>query len=124
YSPIEQGVLTGKVTLDRKYAEDDERPARAWFQPGNLARVLAALEEVKPIARDLGATLAQVCIAWVNAQPGVTASIVGARTPEQVDENAGAGALRLSPDVVARLTKIYESIGEPERKLVRSRVFK
>lgn len=124
YSPIEQGVLTGKVTLDRKYAEDDERPARPWFQPRNLTRVLAALEEAKPIARDLGATLAKLCIAWVNAQPGVTASIVGARTPAQVDENAGAGALRLSPEVVARLTKIYESIGAPERALVRSRVFK
>jgi len=96
YSPLEQGLLTGKVPAQRMFALDDGRHKRATFKPENRARVNALLErEVAPIARRHKATIAQVVLAWTVAQPGVTSAIAGARTPAQALENAGAGSLVL-----------------------------
>ena len=98
YSPLEQGLLTGKVPAQRSFPLDDGRHKRATFTPENRARVNALLErEVLPIARRHKATLAQVVLAWTVAQPGVTSAIAGARTPEQALENAAAGSLVLDP---------------------------
>jgi len=123
YSPIEQGLLTGKVTEDRTFDEKDERSTATWFQPQNVRKVNAMLERVKPIAEKLDATLAQTAIAWVTSAPGVTSAIVGARTDEQVDENAKAGDIVLDEATRAELTEIYESLGEPEDVGGESRVF-
>lgn len=113
YSPLEQGLLTGKVTMDRAFAEGDYRAGRPWFQPANRRRVLDALEKVKPIAAAHRATLGQVAIAWTIAQPGITAAIVGARTPEQVRENAQAASLRLSADELQAIRQAFEDLGKP-----------
>jgi len=113
YSPLEQGLLTGKVTVGRAFAEGDYRAGRPWFQPGNRARVLAALEKVKPLAAAHKATLGQVAIAWTIAQPGVTAAIVGARTPEQARENAAAASIRLSADERQTIRRVFDDLGKP-----------
>ncbi|MCX7847392.1 MAG: aldo/keto reductase [bacterium] len=96
YKPIMQGLLTGKVTIDRLFPSDDFRGHNRWFKPENRARVLAALESLKNLAEAHHATLAQLVIAWTIRQPGITAAIVGARNPEQVHENARAADLLLS----------------------------
>jgi len=113
YSPLEQGILTGKVTLDRTFPPGDYRNGHPWFQPANRARVLAALEKVKPIAAAHGATLGQLALAWIIAQPGVTSAIVGARTPEQSRENAKAGEIRLSVAELQQIRTILEELGAP-----------
>ena len=113
YSPLEQGMLTGKVTVDRKFVEGDYRAGRPWFQPVNRQRVLDALEQVKPIAAAHKATLGQVAIAWIVAQPGVTAAIVGARNPQQARENAQAADIRLSADEVQAIRNVFDALGKP-----------
>lgn len=111
YSPIEQGLLTGKVRDDRQFAEGEGRASRASFQPVNRRKVNAVLDEVvAPIAADLDATLAQVVIAWTVAQPGVTTALVGARRPEQARENAAAGALSLSADAWAAIDRAFADL--------------
>lgn len=98
YSPIEQGLLTGKVGPERTFEEGEGRTQRTTFSQENRARVNEVLQRVvAPIAAAHESTLAQTVIAWTIARPGVTAAIVGARSPEQVEENAAAGDLVLEP---------------------------
>jgi aryl-alcohol dehydrogenase-like predicted oxidoreductase len=114
YSPIAQGLLTGKVTMDRKFPESDVRYGKPWFQSKNLKRIHEMLDQVRPIADGHGATLGQVFIAWVVAQKGLTTALVGARNERQVEENAQAGDLRLTAEEVAVIRRLVEDLGEPE----------
>ncbi|GMV91024.1 MAG: putative aldo/keto reductase [Candidatus Hydrogenedentota bacterium] len=113
YSPIAQGLMTGKVTRDRTFDEGDARADKPWFSVENRKRVLAMLEKIKPIAEAHDATLAQVATRWVIDQPGITTAIVGARNEEQVTENAKAGSIKLSADELAAIRAAVEELGEP-----------
>lgn len=113
YSPLEQGLLTGKVTMGRTFPEGDYRSGRPWFQPANRRRVLEALEKIRPIADTHGATLGQLALAWTIAQPGVTAAIVGARSPAQARENAAAASIRLTDGELQAIRAAFEAIGKP-----------
>ncbi len=111
YSPLEQGLLTGRVPEDRVFAESDGRSRRATFRAENRARVNAVLHKVAaPIAQRHGATIGQVALAWTLAQTGVTSAIVGARTPDQARENAAAADVALAPEEVAALRHAFESL--------------
>jgi aryl-alcohol dehydrogenase-like predicted oxidoreductase len=111
YSPLEQGLLTGKVAAERAFPQDDGRHKRGTFTPENRARVNALLERVvQPIARRRKATIAQVVLAWTVAQPGITSAIAGARTEAQARENAGAGALELAPGEQAEIRSAFEGL--------------
>jgi aryl-alcohol dehydrogenase-like predicted oxidoreductase len=98
YSPLARGLLTGKVGLDTSFPSTDHRSAFPAFAPENRRRVLAALDQVRPIAEGHGISLANLAVAWVIGEPGVTAALVGARTAAQARENARAASVRLSPD--------------------------
>jgi len=113
YSPIAQGLMTGKVTTDRTFSEGDARADKPWFSIENRERVLGMLERIKPIAEAHDATLAQVATRWVIDQPGITTAIVGARTEEQVAENAKAGSFQLSEEELATIRSSVEELGEP-----------
>jgi len=113
YSPLQQGLLTGKMTPDRELHANDYRRRNKWFTPQNRQRVLDALAEIKPIADAHDATFAQTAIAWTVAQPGVTAAIVGARTPEQAVENARAGDIQLSADEIRQIRTVFDALGGP-----------
>ncbi len=113
YSPLEQGLLTGKVTMDRTFPEGDYRSGRPWFQPANRRRVLDALAKIEPIAKAHNATLGQVAAAWIIAQPGVTAAIIGARSPEQARENARAADIPLTAAELQAIRKTFEDLGKP-----------
>jgi methylglyoxal reductase len=103
YSPLAQGLLTGKVACDRELAEGDLRCNDPWFTVGNRTRILSFLEEIRPIAEDHGATLAQLALAWTLARPGLTHTLAGARNPAQVEENAAAADIDLSAEEMARI---------------------
>ena len=103
YSPLEHGLLTGKVTADRKYGEGDLRNDLPSFKPENLAKVAGILDRLRPIAERHRATLSQLVLAWTIAQPGVTHALAGARTPEQAVENARAGSIELSAADLAEI---------------------
>lgn len=95
YSPLEQGLLTGKLTPDREFGEGDVRKNSPRYSVERRREVLAMLEEFRPIAETYGATFSQLAIAWTAAYPGVTHVLVGARNENQARENAAGGAIEL-----------------------------
>lgn len=115
YSPLEQGLLTGKVTMDRKFAPGDYRAEQPWFRPVNRRRVLDVLEEVvQPIADAHNATLGQIAIAWTIHAPGITSALVGARNAKQVAENAAAADIQLTPEEQLSIFAAFDKLDEPE----------
>ncbi len=106
YSPLAQGLLTGKFTRDFDLPEDDIRHKNELFKGETYEVALDALDGMKPIAEKHGKTLGQVAINWVLCQPGLTAAIVGARDPEQARENAGGAGWRLDDESLARLDEL------------------
>ncbi|MCX5769501.1 MAG: aldo/keto reductase [Candidatus Hydrogenedentes bacterium] len=113
YRPLAQGVMTGKVSINREFKGDDVRKHHPWYTPENRRRILNMLEKIKPIADGHNATLAQVAINWVVSQRGITSALVGARNEKQVTENAGAGAFKLSQEELATIRQLVESLGTP-----------
>ncbi|MGD9498410.1 MAG: aldo/keto reductase [Armatimonadota bacterium] len=114
YSPLEQGLLTGKVTVDREFKEGDQRNTKPWFTEENIRRVNAVLDEVmRPIAEAHQATLAQITLAWTIAAPGITCALAGARNPEQARENAGAMDVQLSEDEFETIRAAFWQIEGP-----------
>ena len=118
YSPMERGLLTGKVTPDRQFAPGDHRATHKFFTVENRKRVLAALEKVKPIADRHGASYAQLVVNWTFNEPGITAALVGARNAEQAAHNAGAMRFALSPEERAEVRRAFDDVsramgGEP-----------
>ena len=114
YSPLHQGLLTGKVTMDRTFNEGDKRSDRPWFQPNNRKRVLEFLDKVRPIAEAHGKTLAQLAVNWCLCQEGITCAIVGARRADQVEENAGGAGWSLTEEETAQIRSWLEELGGPE----------
>lgn len=98
YSPMRSGLLTGRFSAERvaNLPDDDWRAGHPDFTGPGLDRNLRLVELLGPVAARLSCSLAELSVAWTLAWPGVTGSIVGARSPEQVDGWIGAGRLRLS----------------------------
>ncbi|MBI1248857.1 aldo/keto reductase [bacterium] len=109
YSPLSQGLLTGKITADRQYEEGDQRNFKPRFEAENVRKVQAMLEPMLPIAEKHDATLAQITMAWTLAQRGCSHVLCGARTPAQAIDNAKAGSIELSADELAAITKAVQS---------------
>lgn len=108
YSPIAQGLLTGKVGPERRFPENDLRATSPLFTVENRTKVAAMLKEFEPITNDHGISLAQLAIAWTVHQHGCTHALVGARTPEQAVENAKAGEVALSDDEINMMQDALE----------------
>jgi aryl-alcohol dehydrogenase-like predicted oxidoreductase len=113
WSPIAQGVLTGK------YLPGQPPPAgsRALDETGSrfisrLLRddVLAAVQNLRPIAADVGLSLAQLAVAWVLQNDNVAAAIVGASRPEQVRENVRAAGVTLDQEIMARIDTALDGV--------------
>ncbi|MBN1554893.1 MAG: aldo/keto reductase [Phycisphaerae bacterium] len=103
YSPLQRGLLTGKIKPGHVFAEGDHRASNKFFAPKNVETVNALLDRIRPIAEAHDATLAQLVIAWTIRQPGVTAALVGARNTKQAAENAAATRLTLTDDDIAQI---------------------
>jgi aryl-alcohol dehydrogenase-like predicted oxidoreductase len=107
YGPLAFGLLTGAITMETTFSEDDHRAnEETWddlFVPEQRARALAVVEGMRPIAGRLGVTLAQLALAWNVHQPGVTAAIAGSRNPDHVTTNVAAGAIELDAATLAEL---------------------
>jgi aryl-alcohol dehydrogenase-like predicted oxidoreductase len=116
YSPMQAGLLTGKFTKERvaNLPDNDWRKQSPPFQEPALGANLAVVEKLRPIAERNGRTVAQLAIAWVLRRPEVTAAIVGARRPSQIEETASAGDWVLSTEAIA---EIEAFLTERERAL-------
>jgi len=110
YSPMAMGILTGRVTMDRRFPKGDGRADDPLYHPENRAKVLHALTQIQPIADTHDISLANLAVAWVLHQSGVTSALVGARTPVQAQENAKAIAVRLTDDEVASIREVFEGV--------------
>jgi len=113
YSPLEQGLLTGKIGMDKKFAGSEYRNSIAWFRPENRRRVLDMLSGWKQLVQKYNCTTAQLVLAWTISQPGITSALCGARHPEQIRETAKAGGLILADVDWRRLRKDVEALGAP-----------
>ena len=111
YSPLAQGLLTGKVGPDRVFPEGDQRASKPRFSVENRAKIAAMLDKFKPIAEGRGLTLAQLAIAWTVAQEGCTHALCGARTPQQAIENAAAGDVELEESELAAMAEAVAQRG-------------
>ncbi|WP_077147554.1 aldo/keto reductase family protein [Sphingopyxis sp. KK2] len=112
WSPLAMGVLSGKYAPgaelpagSRASGEDAQYMGRYMTDP-----VLEAVQRLKPIADKAGCTMAQLAIAWVLAQPGITSAIVGASRPEQLRETAKAADLAIDPALLAEAAAIIEGV--------------
>jgi aryl-alcohol dehydrogenase-like predicted oxidoreductase len=105
YSPMQAGLLTGKFTKERvaNLPDDDWRKRDPSFREPELSANLALVQKLRPIAERNGRTVAQLAVAWVLRRPEVTAAIVGARRPSQIEETAPAGDWVLSEEDVAEI---------------------
>ncbi|HWR54227.1 MAG TPA: aldo/keto reductase [Bryobacteraceae bacterium] len=110
YSPLANGLLTGRIGPERTFKEGDLRKGSKRFGQDNLARVTAAFELLKPIYERHTITPGQLVIAATLAQPGVTHALVGARSRAQVEENVKAAEVRLTEQEVAEVVGAFEGI--------------
>ncbi|MDB5082357.1 MAG: aldo/keto reductase [Chloroflexi bacterium] len=113
FSPLAQGVLTGKYRPGQPLPEGSRATdARSnQFMPQLLQeQTLQAVENLRPIARDLDLTMSQLALAWILQQPNVASTITGASRPEQVEENVGASGIVLSDDVLEALEVVLQGV--------------
>lgn len=117
FMSLEQGLLTGKVGLDRVFTEDDFRKDAEqwlpWFKLDNRQRLLDLFVSWAGLTDKYRCTLTQLVLAWTAAQPGATHVLCGTRTAEQGIENAEAGALKLAHDDIQRLRNDVIALGNP-----------
>lgn len=113
YSPMQSGLLTDQFSADRvaAMADGDWRRRSAEFNPPNLNHNLVLRDALKPIAQRHETSVSSVAIAWVLSWPGVTAAIVGARSPEQVDGWIGAANLELTHADLDEIARVIERTG-------------
>lgn len=112
WSPLGQGVLTGKYVPQAKPPEGSRATSEEMggfmdrlMQP----QVLEVVQRLKPLAQEAGLSLAQFSLAWVLKQPNVASAIVGASRPEQVDENAAASGATVDPALFAEAERVIQS---------------
>jgi len=110
YSPMQRGLLTGKIKPGHKFNEGDTRPSTPYYKEPNLSLILGFLDKIKPLAEEHSATLSQVVLNWTIQQPGITCALAGARDPKQVIENAGASKFRLSDDEIKKINQYLSEI--------------
>jgi voltage-dependent potassium channel beta subunit len=111
YSPLAQGILTakysgGKVPRESRAADKE---AGAFMQKRMTGENFARADGLATLARGMGITAAQLALAWCLRYPAVSSAIIGARTREQLAENAGAAGVVLPPEVESKLEEIFAS---------------
>ncbi len=116
FSPLAQGVLTGKY----RPGEAPERGTRAADPESSRfmrrlmnEEVLSAVDRLRSVTSDAGLSLSQLALAWILRHDNVSSAIIGASRPEQVEDNAQAAGVRLSPDVLSEIDGVLESMIQP-----------
>ena len=113
YSPLSSGLLSGAFDRSRlaSLADDDWRRGAPGFQEPLVSRTLALVDRLRSLAEELDVTVAALAVAWVLAQPGVTAAIVGARAPRHVDGWVAAADVVLDESALAAIDAAIAETG-------------
>ncbi|GAA4283003.1 aldo/keto reductase family protein [Brevibacterium daeguense] len=124
WSPIAQGVLTGKYApggeLPPGSRATDERGGAETIKRYLTDEILTGVKSLEPIAADLGLTMAQLAIAWVLSQENVASALVGASRPEQIADNVGAAGVTLDAEVLARIDDALGHLAVTDPSLTKS----
>jgi aryl-alcohol dehydrogenase-like predicted oxidoreductase len=112
YSPLGRGFLTGEIRSTDDFADDDSRKTNPRFTGENFERNLRAVDELKAIAAEVGASPAQVALAWVLAQGDDIAAIPGTKRVSRVEENIAADGVHLSADQRDKLNGLTPAVGD------------
>ncbi|MCI0686697.1 MAG: aldo/keto reductase family protein [Sporichthyaceae bacterium] len=121
WSPIAQGVLTGKYLPGQPPPADsratDESGGAGFIEEWLSDDVLTRVQQLRPVADQAGLSLAQLAIAWVLQNSNVSAAIIGASRPEQVTENVKAAGVRLEPELLKAIDEVLDPvmISDPAR---------
>ena len=113
YSPMQSGLLTDRFSAERvaSMANDDWRRRSPEFNPPNVERNIELRDALRPIAHRHGTSISSIAVTWVLSWPGVTAAIVGARSPEQVDGWIDAANLELTTADLSEIAIAIERTG-------------
>ena len=111
YSPLGQGLLTGRYRPGHRFAADDYRSQRPAFQGEQFARTVAVTDRLAEIAADKGLTLVQLAIAWILRLPAISTVLVGARNPGQLDDHLGAARVRFSVGELEAIDAVLADAG-------------
>jgi aryl-alcohol dehydrogenase-like predicted oxidoreductase len=103
YWPLMKGLLAGKLPRDHQFDPRDGRRKYPMFHGEEWERNQDFLDQLRTIAHDVGASVAQLVLAWTIQRPGITAALCGAKRPGQIRENAPALHLKLAPETIARI---------------------
>jgi aryl-alcohol dehydrogenase-like predicted oxidoreductase len=125
FSPIAQGVLTGKYQPGQPVppgsrATDEKGGGANFISRWMKDDVLERVQELVPVAADLGLSMAALAVAWVLQEENVAAAIIGASRPEQVVDNVAAAGVRLDPDVKARIDEVLAPVAVTDPALTKS----
>jgi aryl-alcohol dehydrogenase-like predicted oxidoreductase len=112
YSPLGHGFLTGTIRSPEQLDDNDWRKNNPRFTEDNLEKNLRIVDEVEAVASEVGATPAQVALAWLLAQGDDIAPIPGTKRVSRVEENTAADAVELSVEQIARLNDLTPATGE------------
>ena len=96
YSPLQRGLLTGKIKPDHVFSEGDHRSGLPYFSSRNIELVNTMLDNLRPLATEKNASLAQLVLGWTINQPGITIALAGARNERQAVENAKAADIKFN----------------------------
>ncbi len=110
YSPLQRGLLTGKIKRDHKFNAGDTRENNKYYKPENIDRTNAFLQKIKHIADGYGVSLGQLVINWTTRQPGMDCVLVGARDEKQVRENVGSLSFKLTDEDIKTIRKQAEEL--------------
>jgi aryl-alcohol dehydrogenase-like predicted oxidoreductase len=119
WSPLAQGVLSGKYAPDSPPAQNTRAASTAmngfmsnWLRP----EILRAVQKLQPLARQANATMSQFALAWVLREANVASAIVGASKPEQLDDNVRASGLQVDPALFERADEILSGVQQQARR--------
>jgi aryl-alcohol dehydrogenase-like predicted oxidoreductase len=110
YSPLQRGLLTGKIKTGYKFNKGDSRPVTPYYRDSNIIKTNEFLEKLKPLAAEKNATLSQLVLRWTMQKPGITVVLAGARNPEQIEENGGALNFRLDEEEMRLINSLLDKV--------------
>jgi len=110
YSPLQRGLLTGKIKQGHIFNEGDTRPTTLYYKEPNFSRIMHLTDSLKEMAQDINVTLSQLVLNWTIQQPGITCALAGARNAAQVLENVKAADFRLSSEEITGINDLISNL--------------
>jgi aryl-alcohol dehydrogenase-like predicted oxidoreductase len=110
YSPLQRGILAGKVKSLNHFNEGDSRPNTPFYREENITKINLFLDRISPLANSKSVSLAQLVLRWTLQRPGISCILAGARNEEQLIENAGTLEFELSGEEMASIDHSLEKL--------------